>query len=218
MHQRVQRIGGAIGLKLDFRQECVREPVPARGVHKGTLEYVVQQVHPGVSAQELPEHLHQGNAQLPAVGQVFGGAPKVPHDAGQGLGILRVPGEVLSIACRHARVGGPVHGGRVRVQGGEPAGDQAAFQGLRGYREVGQRAEAAVALAEGAPRVDTQFLADGLRITHNRIGAEVGEVGCLRGAVPAQRQGLPVGGGAQPGATLVKQQDAEGLGSLGQPA
>ncbi len=61
-------------------------------------------------------------------------------------------------------------------------------------------------------------LADGLGVAHDRVGAEVGQVGGLRGRVPAQRQGLPVGRGAQPGAALVEQQDAEGLGGLGHPA
>ena len=89
-------------------------------------------------------------------------------------------------------------------------------QSLGRQREIGERGEAAKALAQQAPALHAEFGTDALEVAHDGVGAEVRQVFGLLGRRGAGQHG-PDGRGA-PGAALVQQQHAEIRQRARQPA
>src|SRR5690606_27358341 len=91
------------------------------------------------------------------------------------------------------------------VEAGQPSGDVAGPQPFRRAGQVGEGDEAAVALPPGLPLLDAERLPDVLAVVHDRVGAEVAQVGgqFLGGAGRRDR-------GAAAGAALVEQEHPVG--------
>jgi hypothetical protein len=180
---------------LDLLLERVGEGRPAGGADEGVLQEVVQPVAALTAAEEDAERLEGLGGQPVAVGQDDVVGEEVVGDAAGALDVLRVAGVVRGDLALDARVGGPVDVVGVRVEGGQPAGDDGGGQPLGGGGQIVDRAEAAEALAEDGPGGAAGDLpADQLAVADDRVGAEVREVVGLFGGAAAQRERLPVGG------------------------
>ena len=157
-------------------------------------------------AEQLPELAKASRRQAVAVGEPdlagLQARAQLPH-AGA---IARVALVVAAVAIEGAAVGRGidlVDGPRDRR---ESAGEEGLAQAVGRDREVAHHAETAEALAEHAPAVDAQLLADQLGVADDRVGAEIREVIRLPGGVQV---GEAPDRGRAPRSTLVEQQHPE---------
>ena len=204
VQQRVQRPAGEAELVHHRVQERVGELVAGERV----LQQVVQRVAAVGLAEHGPGRLERPHGQRRAVRQpdlVL--VQVVGHPPGH-VRVLRVPLVVRGVLGRDGAVGVPVDVVGGRGEPGQPAGDERLPDAVRRERQVGDRAHAAEALPEHAPRLAGQLAPDQLGVEHDAVGAEVGQVVGLglraRGREPGQ--GLPVRRGGPAGAALVEQQ------------
>ena len=206
--------GAAIGIAGLVQRRVDRVALPGRGLlripqegrrREGQLEQVMQPLEPGAVAQPHPGLAEAARREAVAVGQANVLVVEPAQEAAQTIEVARVARVVALVGFARARPGGRVdlvdRPARHRRQA---AGDQHLPQGLGGQRQVGERGEAAEALAEQAPALDAEFGADQFQVAHDRVRAKVREVLGLIG-----RRGTgndrPDRRGA-PGAALVQQQ------------
>ena len=208
----VERVDVPVVLLGHGRQERLGQARGGAAAVHGLGQDPVQPVHAGVAAQEHAQGLGAGHGEEPAVGQPHGlpgllGGADQGHRLGPRRAVPGVAGEELVRPVAHPRVGGLVDAVGVAGERGEAAGDQAASQPLGVEGEVGERAEAAEALAEGGPRGGAEGEPDHLGVAHDRGGPQVHEVlgeGLVRGERARGGEGGDGGRGGAPGAALVQ--------------
>ena len=172
MEGRVERVARPADRTLHVMEE------PGRAERE--LQDVVEVLEPGRVAQPHP-HLAEPADGEPVAGRepgvlVLETAVRLP-DAGAVVGVAL---EVAAVGLPEALPGGPVHVvDRAVGHRRQAPGDERLPQALRGDREVGQRGEAAEALAKHAPAIHAQLPSDGLAVAHDRVGPEVRQVGGL---------------------------------------
>ena len=158
------------------------EPVRVLGVgqkrprRERQLQDVVDELEAGAVA-ELVAHLQEA-----ARGEsVAGREPDVlvvepAQDVPEPLPVIWIALEVRVVPLDETDVRGRVDVVDRPRDRRQAAGEERLAQASRKERQVGHRAEAAETLAEDAPAVDAQLLADQLGIAHDRVGAHVGHV------------------------------------------
>jgi hypothetical protein len=141
----------------------------------------------------------------------------VVGDLLQASRVRGVAGEVAVHLGADPRIGAGVDVGGGGLESGQASGHVAGLETLGSPGEVGQRDEPAVALPEGLPRaVAAELTPDQLGVGHDRVGAEVLEVGGALGVRAGHRLGGE--GGAATGPPLVEQEHPVGLQRVSQPA
>ena len=113
---------------------------------------------------------------------------------------------VAPAALERARVRGAVDVVDPRPERGQAAGHQRLAHALGRDRQVAHHAQPAEALAQQAPPLDPQLLADVLGVAHDRVGAVVRQALGLLG--PGQ-SGQRADRARAPGAALVEHEHAE---------
>src|SRR4051794_3684260 len=120
----------------------------------------------------------------------------------------RVALVVAGVAVEHARPRDAIDVVHGPAERGDAAGDERLAQAFGRDREVRRHAQAAEALAEDAPPLDTERAAQQLGVADDGVGAEVREVlGLLGGRAARERRWAD--GRRAPGAALVEHEDAE---------
>ncbi len=175
------------------------------------LEQVGEDLRSAVAAEVAADRAQQPRSEHVAVREPQLTGPRqverAPHPVVGGRE-LRV--EPLALGLHDLERGGVDLVGR-DAHRCQPAGDVDAVEALGVRREVGQRGEAAERLAEQAPPLDAEVLAQQLEVAHDRVRPEVGEVRRLLGHRPTGDLLGAADRCRQPGAALVEQQQPEVL-------
>src|SRR4051794_16682367 len=221
--ERVERVAGEAEGALDVVRERGRVGVE--------LEHVVEELGADAHAEAVPELAQTAGGEPIAGGQLDRLGLEAVDECADALPVLRVALVVAGGAGGHggprdAREAGPrpaERGGAPRGEGPAPglragrggrrhpqaaAGDERLAQAFGRDREVRRHAQAAEALAEDAPPLDTERAAQQLGVADDGVGAEVREVlGLLGGRAARERRWAD--GRRAPGAALVEHEDAE---------
>src|SRR4051794_26457222 len=142
----------------------------------------MERVETGAETERVAELTRASGSETVAILQSDVLVLEPPKDVVRSCPVLRIALEILAVLLRGPLIRRPVHVVDRAAYRGQAASDHRLAQGMRRDRQVRHRAEAAKALAQDAPALDSQLLSNQLGVAHDRIGAEIGEiVGLLLG-------------------------------------
>lgn len=169
-----------------------------------TFEEVVDPLGASGHAERAADRAELPRAEPPTVGERDLPGLAAIRERPQPIAVSGEPGVVALGELEGAVEGGPVDRGRVEADRRDAPGEEHLAETVRVARQVVERAEPAERLAEQAPSVEAEVVAQELGVGHDRVGPEVCEVVglLLRGAVGEGRHRRRAAGAA-----LVEQHD-----------
>ena len=147
------------------------------------LEQVVDRLRATVHAELVADRAHQPSADRRAVASEDLAGVAQLEDALEPLLVHRELPVVARVEHPHRLERRRVDVVDGAADGRQPTGEERRVEAVGEGAEVVQRAEPAEGLAEHAPPVDAEVLAEGLGVAHDRVRAEVGEPLRVRGGV-----------------------------------